>query len=287
MRRLSIFLLLIASAGCAAEAVDWSGGRHADELLVYRTAGESALELHIFRPPEASQVSPSPAILLFFGGGWISGTPTQLYPQSEYFAKHGLVAISVEYRTYESDATPPIVALLDAKAAMRYVRSHAEELNIDPERIVAGGASAGGQLAAAMAVDHRIDDQDADSSISTRPDALVLYNPVIDNSPEGYGNDRVEPYWESFSPLHNIGEDHPPTIFFLGTEDQHISVATANAYKDAVEATGSRMDLLLYQGASHGFFNEIRSRPHYEDTMRKAHAFLYELGFVDAPPNED
>lgn len=287
MRQLPLILLLIVAAGCASGVVDLPEGRQADELLVYRTAGERVLKLHMFRPAATNQASPSPAILFFFGGGWNGGSPTQFYPQSEYFAKLGVVAICVEYRTYTSDATPPIVALLDAKAAMRYVRSHAEDLKIDPKRIVASGASAGGQLAAALAVAHRIEDWDVDLSISTRPDALILYNAVIDNSPEGFAYSRVESYWEAFSPLHNIGNNHPPAIFFLGTDDQHIPVRMAEAYKDAVEANGSRMDLHLYEGASHGFFNKFRSLPYYEDTTRKAHAFLYELGFVAvAPPQQ-
>ena len=284
MRRLLLILMFILYAGSATATDERSGEREPDELLVYRTAGDRDLKLHIFRPTEADSAKLSPAILFFHGGGWNSGTPTQFYAQSQYFAKHGLVAISVEYRTYQSDATPPIVALLDAKAAMRYVHSHAGELNIDPHRIIATGASAGGQLAAALAVADRINEPDADLSVSTRPNALVLFNPVVDNGPNGYGFDRVEPYWESFSPLHNVDDNHPPALFFLGTEDALIPVDTANAYKKAVEAAGSRMVLHLYEGASHGFFNESRSESHYEDTTRKAHAFLYEQGIVETPP---
>ena len=284
MRRLLLTLMLILYAGSATATDERSDAREPDELLVYQTAGGRDLRLHVFRPTEAASAKLSPAILFFHGGGWNSGAPSLFYAQSQYFAERGLVAISVEYRTYLSDTTPPIVALLDAKAAMRYVHSNAGELNIDPQRIVAVGASADGHLAAALAVTDLIDEPDADLSVSTRPNALVLYNPVIDNGPDGFANDPVEPYWESFSPLHNVGDNHPPAIFFLGTEDALIPVDTAYAYKKAVEATGSTMTLHLYEGASHGFFNEFRSESHYEDTTRKSHAFLYKLGFVETPP---
>ena len=254
-----------------------------DERVVYRQAGDRELELHVFRPSTSGSAAPAPAIVFFHGGGWTGGNAAQFYPQSRYFADLGMVVISVHYRTGAADGVPPNVCLMDAKSAMRWVRSHTAELGIDPDRIAAGGGSAGGHLAAALAVTDGFDHPDDDTSISTRPDALLLYNPVIDNGPDGVGYERVKEFWAAFSPLHNIKDDHPPTIFLLGTNDNLVPVSMGQAYKEAVEATGARMDLHLYEGAEHGFFNA--PMPLYEDTNLKVYAFLRELGFLeDTPP---
>jgi acetyl esterase len=83
----------------------------------------------------------------------------------------------------------------------------------------------------------------------------VLFNPVIDNGPGGYGYERISDSYKSFSPLHNINKGAPPTIFFLGTKDKLIPVETARYYKTVMEKVGSRCELFLYEDQGHGFFN--------------------------------
>ena len=80
-------------------------------------------------------------------------------------------------------------------------------------RIAAGGGSAGGHVAAATATTTKYEDQNDDLSISSQPNLLLLYNPVLDNSAEGYGFNRVKDYWQDFSPMHNIHSKTPPSIF--------------------------------------------------------------------------
>ena len=131
-----------------------------------------------------------------------------------------MVAICAEYRVSSRHKTSPRECVQDGKSAMRWVRSHSSELGIDPHRIAAGGGSAGGHVAAATATVKGFDEPGEDITVSARPDALVLFNPVYDNGPKGYGHDRVKDYWKEFSPLHNLDKTTPPTIVFLGTEDK-------------------------------------------------------------------
>ena len=84
----------------------------------------------------------------------------------------------------------------DARAAMRYVRSHAPELGIDPDKIVFNGATAGGHLAAATAMFDGVDHADDDLTLSCRPDAMVLFSPVIDTSAVGYGQAKIGERWK-------------------------------------------------------------------------------------------
>ena len=79
----------------------------------------------------------------------------------------------------------------DAKSALRYVRAHATELGIDPQRIAAAGGSAGGHLAAFTALVDGLDDPQDDLAVSCKPNALVLFNPVFNNGPDQWGHGRV------------------------------------------------------------------------------------------------
>jgi acetyl esterase/lipase len=173
------------------------------------------------------------------------------------------------------------MALRDANSAMRFIRANAKELGLDPDKIVAVGGSAGGQLAAALATVDGFDDPRDDVSIDTLPVALVLFNPVIDNGPEGYGHERVKDYWQSFSPMHNIAPGHPPTLIMLGTNDALIPVETGELYCEKVRAVGSDCDLRLYEGQPHAFFNLRRSKKYYGLTLAAMDEFLESLGYID------
>jgi acetyl esterase len=117
--------------------------------------------------------------------------------------------------------------------------------------------------------------------VSCIPNSLVLFNPVIDNSPGGYGYERIGEAYKNFSPLHNINKGAPPTIFFLGTNDDLIPVETAQYYKVVMEKVGSRCDLKLYKGEGHGFFN-YRNTKYYNQTVAVTDRFLQSLGYIDS-----
>lgn len=249
-------------------------------VLEYKKTGNAVLTLHIFDPVDLRPGDKRPAIVFFFGGGWKNGTPTQFYKQSEYFASRGMVAICADYRTEEKYHTTPQECVKDGKSAVRWIRSHAAELGVDPDRIAAGGGSAGGHVAAATALIDSFNEEGEDTSVSCRPNALVLFNPVFDNGPDGYGYDRVKEYWHEFSPMNHIDKEVPPTLVMLGTKDQLIPVATAEKYKTLMEQAGVRCDLRLYVGEPHGFFNQSK----YTETLRDAEEFLISLGFLDEVP---
>ncbi|MBC2603654.1 alpha/beta hydrolase [Puniceicoccus vermicola] len=139
-----------------------------------------------------------------------------------------------------------------------------------------GGGSAGGHLAAACALLPTLNDP-SDPPVSCKPNALILFNPVYDNGPGGYGHDRMKDRWEEISPLHHIDEEAPPNIVFLGTEDQVMPVETACYWKAKMEACGVRSELYLYANRKHGFFNGGED---YTDTVQKMHAFLASLGYL-------
>ncbi|MEY3897718.1 MAG: hypothetical protein RLZZ214_3239, partial [Verrucomicrobiota bacterium] len=163
------------------------------ETVVYKKAGDRELRLSIEKPAAWQPTDRRPAIVFFFGGGWVGGRTSQFQEQSEYLAARGMVGVRVEYRVIaKGDKGPPVVCCADAKSAMRWVRAHAAELGVDPQRIAAAGGSAGGHLAAFTSMVEGADDPADDLKISPKANALVLFNPVLDNGPDGgYGAARI------------------------------------------------------------------------------------------------
>ena len=280
-RSVCLLLLAVAANGSvlarSLENKDERTDLKADTVLTYRDCPTGKLYVYY---SEGKRVQYAPAVVFFFGGGWNSGSPKQFEPQAQYLIKYGINVVLADYRTKNNAGTTPKEALMDAKSAMRFMKQHAKELRIDPEKIVASGGSAGGHLAAATAFCDNINNVEDDLAVSSVPQALILFNPVIDNSPEGYGFNRVKEYYEDFSPMQNIKKDAPPAIFFLGTEDNFISVDTAKKFKEKMEAVGARCDLLLYPGQKHGFFNS-QHKEYFEKTMVETVKFLKSLGYID------
>lgn len=252
------------------------------EIKTFKKIDGHELKLHIFNPKGHKVTDKTPAIVFFFGGGWNGGSPKQFYPQSEALAAQGMVAISAEYRVKSRHKATPMNCVQDGLSAIRWVREHAKELGIAPDKLAAGGGSAGGQVAAACGTTKGLDESKEDQSISSKPNALVLFNPVFDNGPGpgGWGHDRVKSYWEKFSPLHNIDKRSPPTIVFLGTGDHLIPAATAEKYRREMEKSGARCDLHLYEGSTHGFFNKGKKGSKYQETLKASEKFLKGLGYL-------
>ncbi|EOR92644.1 lipase, putative esterase [Arcticibacter svalbardensis MN12-7] len=252
----------------------------AQEKVLYKQIDTTKLFIDIYYPKHADASKPKPAMVFFFGGGWVGGTTSQFLDQAKYFSERGLVCFLVDYRTKNKNKTTPFECVKDAKSAMRYIRKNAVKFGIDPDKIIGSGGSAGGHLAAATALIDDYNEKTDDLTISCKPDALVLFNPVIDNGPAGYGYERIGDAYKSFSPLHNIKKGAPPTIIFLGTKDKHIPTVAMEYYKLVMEKIGSRCELHLYPNAEHGFFNQSTSKENYTSTVNFADLFLQSLGYL-------
>jgi acetyl esterase len=263
---------------------------HAAEPIahIYKKAADRELKLTVVNPPDWKASDQRPAMVFFHGGGWTGGAPTQFTQHSEYLATRGMVCIQVEYRLIEKgDKGPPVNCIADAKSAMRWVRSHAAELGIDPNRIGAGGGSAGGHLAAFVGMVEGLDDPQDNLKVSPKANALALFNPVFDNGPDqGWGHARVGERFKDFSPAHNITAADPPAIIFLGTQDKLIPVAVVERFKANMEKAGVRCEAKFYEGQGHGFFNPGKggTMDFYYDTLLETDKFLTSLGWLKGEP---
>lgn len=282
---LSFFLF---SVFCSFSMALEHEGFQVDEKVVYKTVGEGAdqvsLPLHFFYPEGHKKTEARPAIIFFFGGGWKGGSPSQFYPHCAYFAQRGMVTVSAEYRVESRHKTTPQECVKDGKSAVRWLKKNAEKYGIDPEKVIAGGGSAGGHVAAATGTVKGFNEEGEDLTTSSVPAALILFNPVYDNSEQGYGYNRVKEYWEAFSPAHNISKQTPPTVSFFGDKDRHHTPEVARAFHEKLEAQGVKNTFFLYPGEGHGFFN--LGRAGFKPTLIEADKFLGQLGYLNGTPDE-
>ncbi|MGJ8672710.1 alpha/beta hydrolase [Rubritalea sp.] len=289
MKKLLLFVLTLfltcsvygqKSSKEAREKYSWTLGYKPDETIeFYSPKPDLDLKLHVFLPDGHKASDKRSCVVFFFGGGWSSGGPEQFYGISKYFASRGMVAISAQYRTKKQQASPK-ECVEDGREAIRYVREHAAELGVDPNRIAAGGGSAGGHVAAAVAMCPTID-ANPESSVSSLPNALILFNPVYHNGPEGYGHDKVKDYWQEISPYHNIRAGLPPTIVFFGSDDHCIKVPLINDFQTAMEESGNQSATHIYENEKHGFFHISKGgRAMFEDVLTKVDAFLVQQNYL-------
>ncbi len=244
-------------------------------MVVYKTTPMRPLNLHIFEPEGFRATDKRAVFVAIHGGGWTGMGPQRFYPFAAHFAKLGMLGISIEYRLASrkpGEGTTPFECVMDARSAIRYIRSHAAELGVDPDRIVACGGSAGGHLAVATALFEKVNEPGEDIAVSCVPNALVPLFPVIDTSKEGYGNALLGERWQELDPLHHVRKGLPPTIIFHGTADPTTPFKGAKAFHEAMLAAGNDCELIVNEGGKHGYL--MFDRKLFDETLARIEQFL-------------
>lgn len=225
-----------------------------DHKLAYKTVDGRELKLHFFNPPNLAPSEQRAAFVVIHGGGWSGGEPRWFYPIADHFAKRGLVGVSIEYRLLsKSSKTTVFDCVKDGRSAIRFLRSHAGELGIDPNRIIVAGGSAGGHVAVGTALFDRIDDPNDDVLVSAVPDALILLYPVIDTSDKGYGQKKIGDAWRELSPMDHVRAGLPPTLTFHGDADRVTPYPGAARFHELMLAAGNDSILVTHPGGDHGY----------------------------------
>ena len=266
--------VMLMGAEAVAEAPD------AGEV-VYKTVGDRELRMYIDYPLAWKATDNRGVIVFFFGGGWTGGSVGQFETQAAYLAGRGLVAVRADYRVKSRDGVTPDQCVEDARSAVRWIRRNAKRLGIDPNKLIASGGSAGGHLAACTMIKDSVDAEGDDLSISTVPQAMVLFNPVLSFKNEmiiGRLGDK-KALAGKISPTLGLHKKAPPALILFGTDDR-LKVFGDEYWKKA-EDLGVRADKYIAEGQGHGFFNRS---PWKERTLIAADKFLASLGFLEGEP---
>jgi len=257
----SILILLLASVTFAADGV------RTEHDVDYLGAGR-AEKADLYLPAETKSGQKSPAVVIIHGGGWAGGDKraTREINIGTTLAQNGYVGMSINYLLATKDHAGPAWPqnLHDCKAAVRWLRANAARLNIDPEHIGAIGGSAGGHLAAMLALTGP--ELDPPGTGSCRINCSIdLYGPVLwftQRDLAMFRKTRAEApeLYRAGSPLTHVDKNDPPVLILHGTADTTVPVADSEALAAAMQAAGAPHELVIIPEAPHSFHLQPKQR---------------------------
>lgn len=262
--------------------------------VTYLTTEETNVKLYYKLPTKIKANAKLPAIIWIHGGAWVGGKANTFFANAAYCALKGAVGISLEYRVIDNNKASIDNCISDCKAAINYIKANAATLHIDTSKIAIVGESAGGHLAACMAL--------LDTNNSSTPAAFVLYNPVVNLATGKFikylnadvalqTNKKIDtiPLMHQYqtaakaiSPLYLVKKRLPPTLIINGMEDKITPYAFAQSFCDSLKKYHTNHKILLLPKIGHAF-----AVPHYKsseqqvvEALLKADVFLTRLGFL-------
>ena len=247
--------------------------------VVATTVGGHDLKVDIFHPGENAN---GLGILFMPGGGFRIANKAGLHERyAERMAEKGYVFIATEYRGM--DEAPWPAQIQDAKAFIRWMRANCRDLVIDPDRIVLGGASAGGNLsllAAATPGSAEFEGHGGNAGVSSQVAAVIGVYPESDVTNRGqdesreklYGKNPSAEMLKAASPVYQVNSNYPPTMLVHGTADTTVDYSNSMRMFQALEAAGVPVDMHLYAGQEHIFDRE----PVFAEAVSNAMALFIE-----------
>jgi acetyl esterase/lipase len=277
---LGALIFLCASGGRATAAEPDAPKTEPGKAFVYKQSAGADQKVEVYYPPNWKPSNPKvPGVLLFHGGGWVGGDLSQFRPFCAYLASRGLVAATANYRMLPKGAdvkapngelTRKRVCVTDAKSAIRWMKQHADELGVDPQRLVVGGGSAGGHISVLATTSPGLNDPADPTGFDTSVAAYLLFNPAFT------ARDSSDP---EVDVLKHLTAAFPPAILFFGTKDSwRTGSDTALA---RLKALGNRKaELWIAENQIHGFYRE---QPWRDLTLAAADRFLVAQGLLTGP----
>ena len=216
------------------------------------------------------------------------------FPHARYCATRGAVGVVVEYRLVQPGRTSVEDSMADCRAALRHLREHAGEWDIDAGRIAVAGDSSGGHLAAALAVlpEAGQGGEDQAAMTSARPDALMLFCPVLDlervtwlkpaTLGEGPAGVAFTERRRALSPGRHVRAGLPPALLLHGRDDPTVPWEGSRDFAAAWVEAGNACDFEVLEGTRHAFVLTRWRTPEAQvvAALRRADTFLAGQGFL-------
>lgn len=243
--------------------------------ITYKEVNDRKLRLYVSEPDQ--EAANRPVILFFQGGSFQPNpkfSPAQFQHQAHALASLGVVSICVDYRTGRDAGFTPLQAIMDVKSAVRWVRQHAEELGVDPEKLAICGASAGGYISVSSIMFDRLNDDMDDVSVNAVPDKLVIFAAGMDGVDiMSRRYPELLPIAEEISPIHHVRRCLPQTLWICGTGDDLYD--QNRGFVREMQDAGNPITFKTYDGMEHGFFNYgWHNNTYFHKTRQDIEGFL-------------
>jgi acetyl esterase/lipase len=241
---------------------------------VYKTVDTLQLELDVYRLRDTGN-EPKPTMVFIHGGAWKTGKRSDYLPYLIDYAQKGYVTATVSYRLSRVAKFP--AAVQDVNCAVRWLKAHAEEFGIDPDRMVLIGGSAGGHLSMMVGYageEPLFEPQCEAGALSSEVRAIVnLYGPTDLTTDEARGRgepisflgatyDERPDLFRQVSPRFYIRPGLPPTLIFHGTIDSVVPVSQADSLAVWLGNAGVPYD-----------YHRLHGWPHTMDLSKKVNAY--------------
>jgi acetyl esterase len=222
------------------------------ETFIYHDVKPEPMRLHVFKPKDWKATDRRPALVHFFGGGFVRGVPSQAAGWAKQAAALGLVGVAPDYRVHDRHGTDGTACLADARAAIRWLQDHAAELGIDPQRIVVSGSSAGGHLALWTAITATPPGSDPAEAPRFKPVALLLMWPAADFTLFSAQQDRFGGHAMECSATQHLDAQMPPSLLLHGDKDPTVPYQSSVILHEKLVASGNTCEFITMPGCGHG-----------------------------------
>lgn len=265
---------VLAIAALLSAPMAHAGAYRTERGKVYADLGDRKLKMTLFLP-EDDDAALRPGIVLIHGGAWLFGTRYQQLWYCRHFARHGYVVMTIDYRLMPKHPFPD--CLHDCKAAVRWMRLNAARYRVDPDRIFAFGASAGGHLASLLATTNSEDgfEGDANPGASSEIRAAISLYGAVDltlyrdeprfgvfgkmtkrfmkkfTAPESHDPDDAAV--EAASPITYARPTSKPVLLVHGTDDILVHYEQSVRFHERLKELGVPTRLITAENRNHGF----------------------------------
>jgi acetyl esterase len=257
------------------------------DTIIYKVSDGKKLRLLVVRPPRDKKQN-LPAMVWIHGGAWVAGSPEGFVPHLRWSAALGTIGIAVDYRLVPKPSSPENLSnkdtvedcLADCADAIKYLREHAGELGIDPQRIIVIGDSAGGHLALCLGTMNLPEIMKAN--------VVINCNGISDMTLEKWikyistGEDQLNRA-KNLSPINFLDSKDAPILTMNGDKDQVVTPAEADFFYNACRKAGIDTEYILFQNMRHAFIvtNYTATEEQTDSALSAMKAFLVKRRYID------